>query len=113
MASPGARFALTATSLLAVGTIVLVHFQQKTEKEVPPLFFPACILLTFQQEANTDLPTPQAMHAGVVRDMEQQRLKRERQLDFDMQRQLEAEYKQTQSVRNTLSEMDDKSATGR
>ena len=53
------------------------------------------------------------MHAGVIRDMEQQRLKRERQLDFDMQRALEAEYKQTQSVRNTLSEMDDKNAAGR
>lgn len=53
------------------------------------------------------------MHAGVVRDMEQQRIKRERQLDFDMQRALEAEYKQTQSVRNTLSEMDNKNAPGR
>lgn len=43
----------------------------------------------------------QAMHQGVVRDMEQQRVKRERQLDFDLQRQLEAEYKQEQSVRST------------
>lgn len=38
------------------------------------------------------------MHAGVLRDMEQQRLKKERQLDFDMQRALEAEYKKVQSV---------------
>lgn len=41
------------------------------------------------------------MHQGVIRDMEQQRVKRERQLDFDLQKQLEAEYKQDQSVRST------------
>lgn len=43
------------------------------------------------------------MHQGVVRDIEQQRVKRERQLDFDMQRELEAEYKKDQTVRNTAS----------
>lgn len=42
------------------------------------------------------------MHQGVVRDMEQQRIKRERQLDFDLQRQLEAEYKQEQTVRDSV-----------
>lgn len=44
------------------------------------------------------------MHQGVVRDMEQQRVKRERQLDFDLQRQLEAEYKQEQSVRSSSTD---------
>lgn len=39
------------------------------------------------------------MHEGVIRDMEQQRIKRERQLDFDLQRALEAEYKKEQTVR--------------
>lgn len=39
-----------------------------------------------------------AMHAGVVRDMEQQQIKRERQADFEMQRQLEEEYKKVQTV---------------
>lgn len=39
-----------------------------------------------------------AMHQGVVRDMEQQRIKRERQLDFDMQKALEEEYKKGQTV---------------
>lgn len=48
------------------------------------------------------------MHAGVVRDMEQQRIKRERQLDFDMQRELEAEYKKLQTVRDVTDEMDSK-----
>lgn len=38
------------------------------------------------------------MHAGVIRDMEQQRLKRERQIDFEMQRELEQEYRKVQTV---------------
>lgn len=38
------------------------------------------------------------MHQGVVRDMEQQRIKKERQLDFDMQKALEEEYKKGQAV---------------
>lgn len=42
------------------------------------------------------------MHQGVVRDMEQQRVKRERQLDFDMQKALEAEYKKEQTVRSSV-----------
>jgi protein PET117 len=38
------------------------------------------------------------MHAGVVRDIEQQQLKRERKADFEVQRQLEEEYRKVQSV---------------
>lgn len=38
------------------------------------------------------------MHAGVIRDMEQQRVKRERLVDFEMQRQLEEQYKKLQTV---------------
>lgn len=38
------------------------------------------------------------MHQGVIRDVEQQRLKKERQLDFEMQKALEEEYKKVQSV---------------
>ena len=45
----------------------------------------------------------QAMHEGVVRDMEQQRIKRERQLDFDLQKQLEAEYKREQTVHDSIA----------
>jgi protein PET117 len=40
----------------------------------------------------------QAMHAGVVRDMEQQRIKKERQLDFEIQRALEEQYRKVQQV---------------
>jgi protein PET117 len=45
------------------------------------------------------------MHQGVIRDMEQQRLKRERQADFDLQRALEAEYKKEQTVRDSSSDV--------
>lgn len=48
--------------------------------------------------ALADIKRYQAMHAGVVRDMEQQRIKKERQLDFEMQRELEAEYRKVQNV---------------
>lgn len=40
------------------------------------------------------------MHAGVIRDVEQQRVKKERQLDFEMQRELEEQYKKLQNVRD-------------
>ncbi|KAJ6443554.1 hypothetical protein O9K51_04733 [Purpureocillium lavendulum] len=73
--SRASKLTLGATSLFAAATIVLVHFQQKVEQA--------------------------AMHEGVVRDMEQQRVKRERQLDFDMQRALEAEYKRHQTVHDS------------
>lgn len=49
------------------------------------------------------LLTAQAMHQGVVRDMEQLRIKKERQLDFDMQRALELEYKKEQSVHDAIA----------
>jgi protein PET117 len=38
------------------------------------------------------------MHMGVVRDYEQQRVKRERQADFEMQQALEKEYRKFQTV---------------
>ncbi|KAK1753933.1 cytochrome c oxidase [Echria macrotheca] len=76
--SRASKFTLLGTSAFAAATVVFVHYQQGAEKE--------------------------AMHQGVIRDMEQQRIKRERQLDFDMQRELEAEYKKVQSVRDSTAE---------
>lgn len=38
------------------------------------------------------------MHAGVLRDIEQQRVKKERQADFEMQKALEEEYRKVQQV---------------
>jgi protein PET117 len=50
------------------------------------------------------------MHQGVIRDIEQQRVKRERQLDFDLQRALEAEYKKDQTVRDSTAGNEDPAA---
>ncbi|KAK5134607.1 hypothetical protein LTR08_006263 [Meristemomyces frigidus] len=70
--STQAKLTLAGTALGTVGIVFLVHLQQKTDKAL--------------------------MHQGVIRDMEQQRVKRERMVDFEMQRQLEDEYKKVQSV---------------
>jgi len=70
--SKAAKLTFTGFSIFAASTIIFVHFQQSSEKS--------------------------AMHAGVVRDMEQQRVKKERQADFDMQRALEEEYRKVQTV---------------
>ncbi|MCJ1362357.1 hypothetical protein MMC16_001460 [Acarospora aff. strigata] len=70
--SRASKVTLTTTSLMAVGIIVFVHYAQQSEKA--------------------------AMHAGVVRDIEQQRVKKERQADFELQRAMEQEYRKVQSV---------------
>jgi len=78
--SRAAKLTLAGTSLFAIGTIVFVHHAQQAEKA--------------------------AMHQGVVRDVEQQRLKKERQLDFEMQRAMEEEYKKIQSVHDGATVLD-------
>ncbi|RYP04987.1 hypothetical protein DL764_004113 [Monosporascus ibericus] len=85
--SQASRLTLAGTSLFAVGTIIFVHFQQRFEKE--------------------------AMHQGVIRDMEQQRVKKERQLDFEMQKALEEEYKKGQTVRETTDDLPPKTMPDR
>ncbi|GAB7366555.1 hypothetical protein MBLNU230_g8541t1 [Neophaeotheca triangularis] len=77
--STRAKATLASTTLGAIGIVIFVHYQQKADKA--------------------------AMHQGVIRDMEQQKLKKERQLDFDMQRKLEEEYRQVQNVSDS-SEVD-------
>lgn len=56
------------------------------------------------------------MHQGVVRDVEQQRLKaeqqRERQADFDAQRALHEEYRRDQIVRDSTEEMANSGSSG-
>ncbi|KAL2106206.1 hypothetical protein VUR80DRAFT_7077 [Thermomyces stellatus] len=76
--SRASKITLGATSLFALSTVLIVHFQQEAERS--------------------------AMHEGVVRDMEQQRLKKERQQDFDLQRALEAEYRKEQTVRSATDD---------
>ncbi|KAL6714053.1 hypothetical protein ACLMJK_008547 [Lecanora helva] len=70
--STASKLTLAGTTLGAIGIVVLVHYQQQSEKA--------------------------AMHAGVIRDIEQQRVKKERQADFEMQKALEEEYRKVQNV---------------
>ncbi|PWW75642.1 hypothetical protein C7212DRAFT_358540 [Tuber magnatum] len=74
--SRAAKATLATTTLLCGGVIWFVHYLQRVEKA--------------------------SMHAGVIRDEERMRIKRERQLDFEMQRELEKEYKKSQSVSPVL-----------
>jgi len=70
---------LATTLVGTVGIVTFVHWAQRSEKT--------------------------AMHAGVIRDEENQRRKKaeqdERRLDFELQRQLEQEYRKTQTVHDT------------
>jgi protein PET117 len=54
-----------------------------------------------------------AMHAGVIRDVEQQRVKKERLADFQIQQELEQEYRKIQSVSGGGSNTVGKGAPGR
>lgn len=44
------------------------------------------------------------MHRGVERDMEKQRIRQERQADFEMQKALEQEYLKVQTVQSTTGD---------
>ncbi|MCJ1236741.1 hypothetical protein MMC14_004723 [Varicellaria rhodocarpa] len=70
--SSAAKFTLAGTSAMAATIVIFVHYAQRSEKA--------------------------AMHAGVLRDVENQRVKKERQAEFEMQRALEQEYRKVQSV---------------
>ncbi|KAK3173715.1 hypothetical protein OEA41_007047 [Lepraria neglecta] len=87
--SRASKLTLAGTSLGAIGIVVLVHYQQQSEKALKSESSATCLLLAYGL---------QAMHAGVVRDIEQQRIKKERQADFEMQRALEEEYRKVQKV---------------
>ncbi|KAI9777524.1 MAG: hypothetical protein M1839_008818 [Geoglossum umbratile] len=70
--SRAAKLTLAGTTAMATGIVIFVHYAQQTEKA--------------------------AMHAGVIRDVEQQRVRKERLADFQMQQALEEEYRKIQSV---------------
>ncbi|EEA18764.1 hypothetical protein TMatcc_010695 [Talaromyces marneffei ATCC 18224] len=70
--SRASKVTLAVTSLATAGMIYFVHWSQEADRA--------------------------AMHAGVERDEERQRIKRERQADFEMQRRLEEEYRKIQHV---------------
>ncbi|KAJ2902711.1 hypothetical protein MKZ38_000221 [Zalerion maritima] len=79
--SRASKLTLLGTSIFATATVVIVHVQQRWEKAT--------------------------MHEGVVRDIEQQRIKRERQADFEAQRELEQTYLKDQSVRDSTGDLAD------
>ncbi|EXJ83542.1 hypothetical protein A1O1_07165 [Capronia coronata CBS 617.96] len=76
--STASKVTFASTILGTIGIVVFVHWAQTAEKA--------------------------AMHAGVIRDMEQQRIKQERQADFEMQKRLEEEYKKVQTVHDSSQE---------
>ena len=79
--STASKLKLAATLTSTIGIVAFVHWEQKSEKA--------------------------AMHAGVLRDEENQRRKKaeqeERRLDFEMQKQLEQQYLKTQTVHDSTS----------
>ncbi|KAL2003059.1 hypothetical protein VTN02DRAFT_5137 [Thermoascus thermophilus] len=70
--SRASKITLAATSLATVGIVSFVHWAQEADRA--------------------------ALHAGVERDEERQRIKRERQAEFELQRRLEEEYRKIQTV---------------
>ncbi|KKK25144.1 hypothetical protein P175DRAFT_0557093 [Aspergillus ochraceoroseus IBT 24754] len=70
--SRASKLTLAATGLGTAGIVYFVHWAQEQEK--------------------------MAMHKGVERDMEKQRVRLERQADFEMQKALEEEYRKLQKV---------------
>ncbi|PKY00604.1 hypothetical protein P168DRAFT_330389 [Aspergillus campestris IBT 28561] len=70
--SRASKLTLACTGLGTAGIVYFVHWSQVQEKA--------------------------AMHRGVERDVEKQRVRLERQADFDMQKALEEEYRKMQSV---------------
>lgn len=79
--STASKATLATTLVGTIGIVAFVHWAQTAEKA--------------------------AMHAGVVRDEENQRRKREvqdeRRLDFELQKKLEEEYKKSQSVHDSTT----------
>lgn len=95
--STASKVTFLTTLVGTAGIVAFVHWAQTAEKAVSHAAFhfrQGIVQLTYMS---------QAMHAGVVRDMEHQRIKRERQADFEMQRQLELEYKKTQNVHDSTT----------
>lgn len=92
--STAAKLTLAGTSIGAIGIVALVHYQQNSEKAVSL----PCTMDFVARLSWSTAYVLQAMHAGVIRDIEQQRVKKERQADFEMQRALEEEYRKVQQV---------------
>ncbi|KAJ5180836.1 hypothetical protein N7492_004046 [Penicillium capsulatum] len=73
--SRASKLTLAATGLGTAGIVYFVHWAQEADRA--------------------------AMHKGVERDMEKQRVRQERQAEFEMQKRLEEEYLKIQTVHST------------
>jgi protein PET117 len=101
--SQASRIALATTSTFTCGMIAWVHFRQKAERYVcSALSFLLIFIYIYLLDPFPLTRNIKNMHQGVVLDMERQRVKKERELDFEMQRQLEEEYKREQNVHSSL-----------
>ncbi|KAJ5782120.1 hypothetical protein N7457_003894 [Penicillium paradoxum] len=76
--SRASKFTLAATGLGTMGIVWFVHWAQEADRA--------------------------AMHRGVERDMEKQRIRLERQAEFEMQKALEQEYLKLQTVHSTTDD---------
>ncbi|KAJ5121118.1 uncharacterized protein N7515_009079 [Penicillium bovifimosum] len=76
--SRASKFTLAATGLATMGIVSFVHWAQEADRA--------------------------AMHKGVERDMEKQRVRLERQAEFEMQKALEQEYLKLQTVHSTTDD---------
>ncbi|KAJ5108683.1 hypothetical protein N7456_005358 [Penicillium angulare] len=81
--SRAAKLTLAATGLGTAGIVYFVHWAQEADRA--------------------------AMHRGVERDMEKQRIRQERQAEFELQKRLQEEYLQLQTVSSSTG---DKSPAG-
>lgn len=100
--SRASKFTLAATGLGTMGIVWFVHWAQEADRAVRYDF--NYVFLHF-----ANLLELQAMHKGVERDMEKQRVRLERQAEFEMQKALEQEYLKLQTVHSTTG---DPSTTG-
>ncbi|KAJ5929762.1 hypothetical protein N7454_006712 [Penicillium verhagenii] len=76
--SRAAKFTLAATGLGTAGIVWFVHWAQEADRA--------------------------AMHRGVERDMEKQRVRQERQAEFELQKRLQEEYLKLQTVSSTTDD---------
>ncbi|KAJ5621962.1 hypothetical protein N7528_005194 [Penicillium herquei] len=76
--SRASKLTLAATGLGTAGIVWFVHWAQEADRA--------------------------AMHRGVERDMEKQRIRQERQAEFELQKRLQEEYLKLQTVSSTTGD---------
>ncbi|KAJ5730966.1 uncharacterized protein N7483_005474 [Penicillium malachiteum] len=76
--SSASKLTLAATGLGTAGIVWFVHWAQEADRA--------------------------AMHRGVERDMEKQRIRQERQAEFELQKRLQEEYLKLQTVSSTTGD---------